>query len=101
MNPTSSPIEQPPAVLGSSSEEAEVVNLPNNLDFVDVAGDEVEVPKEISSDMHTNSQKRCILLDKSADSLYGNWRKLIPTLVNPQLKYYARTLGQALEKPMM
>ncbi|KAG1859743.1 hypothetical protein F4604DRAFT_1930462 [Suillus subluteus] len=98
MNPTSSPIEQPPAVLGSSSGEAEVVNLPDDLDFMDVAGDDAEVPKEISSDMRTNSQKRRILPDKSADSLYGNWRKLIPTLVDPQLKYYTRTLGQALEK---
>ncbi|KAG1836378.1 hypothetical protein C8R48DRAFT_623287, partial [Suillus tomentosus] len=35
--------------------------------------------------------------DKSTDALYANWRKLIPTLVDPQLKYHARTLGQALE----
>ncbi|KAG1765632.1 hypothetical protein EDD22DRAFT_745069, partial [Suillus occidentalis] len=38
------------------------------------------------------------LPDRSTDTLYAKWRKLIPTLVDLQLKYYAQTLGQALEK---
>ncbi|KAG0695573.1 hypothetical protein DFH29DRAFT_984921 [Suillus ampliporus] len=48
--------------------------------------------------METSPRKRRILPDKSTDTLYANWQKLIPTLVDPQLSYYARTLGQALEK---
>ncbi|KAG2125539.1 hypothetical protein BD769DRAFT_1323890, partial [Suillus cothurnatus] len=38
------------------------------------------------------------LPDRLTDTLYANWHKLIPTLVDPQLEYHARTLGQALEK---
>lgn len=102
MNPTSSPTGHSPTARGSPSVEAEVNNMPDDLDFVDVGSVEVEMSKESSSDMPSNSeilpQKRRILPDKSADALYGNWRKVIPTLVDPQLKYYARTLGQALEK---
>ncbi|KAG1853791.1 hypothetical protein C8R48DRAFT_776949 [Suillus tomentosus] len=102
MNPTSSPTGHPPTAPGSPSVEAEVNNMLDDLDFVDVGSVEVEMSKESSSDMPSNSeilpQKRRILPDKSAEALYGNWRKVIPTLVDPQLKYYARTLGQALEK---
>jgi hypothetical protein len=102
INPTSSPTGHSPTAPGSPSVEAEVNNMPDDLDFVDVGGVEVEMSKESSSDMPSNSeislQKRRILPDKSADALYGNWRKVIPTLVDPQLKYYTRTLGQALEK---
>ncbi|KAG1794166.1 uncharacterized protein HD556DRAFT_1205066, partial [Suillus plorans] len=42
--------------------------------------------------------KRRILPDNPTNILYENWRTLIPTLVDPQLKYYARTIGQGLEK---
>ncbi|KAG1755311.1 hypothetical protein EDD22DRAFT_957403 [Suillus occidentalis] len=104
MNPTSSPTGHSPTAPGSPSVEAEVNNMPDNLDFMDVSSIEVEMSKESSSDKPSNSeilpQKWHILPDKSADALYGNWRKVIPTLVDLQLKYYARTLGQALEKHM-
>lgn len=102
MNPTSSPTGHPPTAPGSPSVEAEVNNMPDDLDFVDVGSVEVEMSKESSSDMPSNSeilpQKQHILPNKLAEALYGNWRKVIPTLVDPQLKYYTRTLGQALEK---
>ncbi|KAG1879476.1 hypothetical protein C8R48DRAFT_767734 [Suillus tomentosus] len=59
------------------------------------------VSEEISShgptELETCLRKRRTIPDKSTDALYANWRKLIPTLVDPQLKYHARTLGQALE----
>ncbi|KAG2139317.1 hypothetical protein DEU56DRAFT_735682 [Suillus clintonianus] len=58
--------------------------------------------EESSSDRPVNLEssphKRRILPDKSTDTLYTNWHRLIPTLVDPQLQYYARTLGQALER---
>ncbi|KAG1867477.1 hypothetical protein C8R48DRAFT_771969 [Suillus tomentosus] len=102
MNPTSSPTGHPPTAPGSPSVEAEVNNMLDDLDFVDVGSVEVEMSKESSSDMPSNSeilpQKRRILPDKSAEALYGNWRKVIPTLVDPQLKYYARTLSQAKQQ---
>ncbi|KAG1770194.1 hypothetical protein EDD22DRAFT_977211 [Suillus occidentalis] len=50
------------------------------------------------TDIETSPRKRRILPDKSTDALYANWQKLIPTLIDPQLSYHARTLGQALEK---
>ncbi|KAG1791589.1 uncharacterized protein HD556DRAFT_1200292, partial [Suillus plorans] len=40
-----------------------------------------------------------VLPDNPTNILYNNWRKLIPTLVDPHLKYYARTIGQGLDKP--
>lgn len=39
-----------------------------------------------------------ILPDKSTDTLYRNWLALIPTLVQPQVQYTARTQGQPLER---
>ncbi|KAG2053155.1 hypothetical protein BDR06DRAFT_1054409 [Suillus hirtellus] len=61
----------------------------------------IQVSEEISShgptELETCLLKRHTIPDKSTDALYANWRKLIPTLVDPQLKYHTRTLGQALE----
>lgn len=39
-----------------------------------------------------------ILPDKSTDTLYRSWLALIPTLVQPQVQYTARTQGQPLER---
>ncbi|KAG1728250.1 uncharacterized protein EDB91DRAFT_1314088 [Suillus paluster] len=65
------------------------------------SGAEVETAHAVSSDRPADSEtspsKQRTLPDKSTGTLYANWKKLIPTLVDPQLKYYARTLGQALE----
>ncbi|KAG0699785.1 hypothetical protein DFH29DRAFT_780211, partial [Suillus ampliporus] len=36
--------------------------------------------------------------DKSTDALYRSWLALIPTLVQPQVQYTARTQGQPLER---
>jgi hypothetical protein len=36
--------------------------------------------------------------DNSINTLYSSWSSLIPTLVEPQVKYYARTRGQPLER---
>ncbi|KAG1735673.1 uncharacterized protein EDB91DRAFT_1348200 [Suillus paluster] len=99
MDPTSS---KPGRSLGTTLEgpsgEADNINLTNDFDF---AGAEVETAHAVSSDRPADSEtspsKRRTLPDKSTGTLYANWKKLIPTLVDPQLKYYARTLGQALE----
>jgi hypothetical protein len=40
--------------------------------------------------------RHCILPDKMAINLYNTWKVLIPTLVDPHLKYSARTHGHAL-----
>ncbi|KAG1722263.1 hypothetical protein EDB19DRAFT_1835080 [Suillus lakei] len=40
--------------------------------------------------------RHCILPDKMAINLYNAWKVLIPTLVDPHLKYSARTHGHAL-----
>ncbi|KAG2054503.1 hypothetical protein BDR06DRAFT_1049502 [Suillus hirtellus] len=77
------------------------MNILNDLDFVDLTDTKIQVSEEISShgptELETCLHKRRTIPDKSTDALYANWRKLIPTLVDPQLKYHARTLGQALE----
>ncbi|KAG1724201.1 uncharacterized protein EDB91DRAFT_1239990 [Suillus paluster] len=99
MDPTSS---KPGRSLGTTLEgpsgEADDINLTNNFDF---AGAEVETAHEVSSDrpadLETSPSKQRTLPDKLTGTLYANWKKLIPTLIDPQLKYYARTLGQALE----
>ncbi|KAG1724984.1 hypothetical protein EDB19DRAFT_1594184, partial [Suillus lakei] len=39
-----------------------------------------------------------VLPDNPTNILYTNWQKLIPTLMDLQLKYYAQTIGQGLEK---
>lgn len=76
MNPTSSPTGHSPTAPDSPSVEAEVNNMLDNLDFVDVGSVEVEMLKELSSDMPSNleilSLKQHILPNKSADALYGN-----------------------------
>ncbi|KAG2125734.1 hypothetical protein DEU56DRAFT_873029 [Suillus clintonianus] len=60
------------------------------------------MPEEIFSTRHADSgsdlHNRRVLPDNPTNILYANWQKLIPTLVDPQLKYYARTIGQGLEK---
>jgi hypothetical protein len=43
--------------------------------------------------------KRRISPDKSADSLYSSWSTLIPTLVDAQIKYSARTHGKPFQNP--
>ncbi|KAG1859064.1 hypothetical protein C8R48DRAFT_547729, partial [Suillus tomentosus] len=35
--------------------------------------------------------------DQPTNSLYKNWIALIPTLVDPVLRYFGRTQGKALE----
>jgi hypothetical protein len=89
----------PGIALGSTSGGVANANTPNELEF---AGTDFEMLEESSSDRPVNLEssphKRRILPDKSTDTLYTNWHRLIPTLVDPQLQYYARTLGQALER---
>ncbi|KAG1725307.1 hypothetical protein EDB19DRAFT_1614243, partial [Suillus lakei] len=36
--------------------------------------------------------------NKSTDALYHSWLVLIPTLIQPQVQYTARTQGQPLER---
>jgi len=43
--------------------------------------------------------KRRISPDQLADSLYSSWSTLIPTLVDVQLKYSARTHGKPFQNP--
>ncbi|KAG2739058.1 hypothetical protein P692DRAFT_20756820 [Suillus brevipes Sb2] len=100
MDPTSSQtVCSPRTTLGSPSGEADDMNIPNDFDF---AGAEDQTSEEVFSerrtDIEASPRKRRILPDKSTDTLYANWQKLVPTLIDPQLSYYARTLGQALEK---
>ncbi|KAG1769148.1 hypothetical protein EDD22DRAFT_771437 [Suillus occidentalis] len=100
MDPTSSQtVCSPRTRLGSPSGGSNNINISNDFDFT---GAEDQMLEEVSSDMRTDIEtsprKRRILPDKSTDALYANWQKLIPTLIDPQLSYHARTLGQALEK---
>ncbi|KAG1864624.1 hypothetical protein C8R48DRAFT_601821 [Suillus tomentosus] len=102
MDPTSLPTGRSPStLLGGRLGEADDTNILNDLDFVDLTDTKIQVSEEISShgptELETCLRKRRTIPDKSTDALYANWRKLIPTLVDPQLKYHARTLGQALE----
>ncbi|KAG1853448.1 hypothetical protein DFJ58DRAFT_728193 [Suillus subalutaceus] len=61
----------------------------DNNDF-NFAGAEVEMAHEVSSDrpadLETSRSKWRTLPNKSVDTLYANWQKLIPTLVDLQLK---------------
>jgi hypothetical protein len=100
MDPTSSQTVCPPCTtLGSPSGEADNMNIPNDFDFTGVKDQtSEEVFSERRTDIEASPRKWCILPNKSTDTLYANWQKLIPTLIDPQLSYYARTLGQALEK---
>ncbi|KAG0705807.1 hypothetical protein DFH29DRAFT_775569, partial [Suillus ampliporus] len=41
--------------------------------------------------------KRRIVPDKSTNSLYYSWTALVPTLVNPLLRYFGRMQGKTLE----
>ncbi|KAG0697549.1 hypothetical protein DFH29DRAFT_1003608 [Suillus ampliporus] len=89
----------PCTVLGGHAGEVADINM---FDDLDSTGINVEMPEEIFSTRHANSgsdlHNRRVLPDNPINILYANWQKLIPTLVDPQLKYYARTIGQGLEK---
>jgi hypothetical protein len=103
MDPTSS---KPGCSLGTTLEgpsgEADNINLSNDFNF---AGAEVEMAHEVSSDrpadLETSLSKWRTLPDKSMGILYANWKKLIPTLIDPQLKYYACTLHQTFNDKMI
>ncbi|KAG1889696.1 uncharacterized protein F5891DRAFT_915245, partial [Suillus fuscotomentosus] len=41
--------------------------------------------------------KRWIMPDKSTNSLYYSWITLVPTLINPLLRYSTQTHGKTLE----
>ncbi|KAG1722046.1 uncharacterized protein EDB91DRAFT_227544 [Suillus paluster] len=82
MDPTSSQtLCSPRTTLGGPSGEADNMNT-HNFDFT---GAEDQMSEEVSSDrltdIETSPRKRRILPDKSTDTLYANWQKLIPTLV--------------------
>jgi hypothetical protein len=48
--------------------------------------------------LNTTPSRR-ILPDRTATRLYDSWKVLIPTLVNAQLEYTRRTMGNILEQP--
>jgi hypothetical protein len=61
----------------------------------DLDSDPVESPSitPLLEDLH---DRRRTVPDKSTDMLYTSWKALIPSLVDPHLKYSARTLATAL-----
>ncbi|KAG1851783.1 hypothetical protein C8R48DRAFT_810421 [Suillus tomentosus] len=67
--------------------------------LAEIPDPDFEIPSEPSSDILAQEShiKRRILPDKATDSLYSSWKTLIPFLVEPHLKYSARTLATALE----
>ncbi|EGN94802.1 hypothetical protein SERLA73DRAFT_77540 [Serpula lacrymans var. lacrymans S7.3] len=44
--------------------------------------------------------KRPKTLELSAKRLHGSWKRLIPTLIRPQLDYRARTFGKTVDAPL-
>lgn len=67
--------------------------------FADIPDPDFEISSEPPFDVPAEEPqtKRRILPDKATDSLYSSWQTLIPFLVEPHLKYSARTLATALE----
>jgi hypothetical protein len=78
-------------------------SLPDPADNF-IADDDVEMsvpePESDSSPGEALSKalKRRIWPDRSTQTLYNSWSTLIPTLVEAQLQYSARTHGKPLEK---
>jgi hypothetical protein len=68
--------------------------ISHNYDIEDLTTVD-EGPSHIADVMHEDTTRR-LLPDKLADNLYRSWKALIPTLVDPQLKYTTRTHGQPL-----
>ncbi|KAG1863946.1 hypothetical protein C8R48DRAFT_833650 [Suillus tomentosus] len=56
-----------------------------------------DVDEQPSLEISVTSVKRRIIPDQPTNSLYKNWIALIPTLVDPVLRYFGRTQGKALE----
>ncbi|KAG2096306.1 uncharacterized protein F5147DRAFT_778354 [Suillus discolor] len=67
--------------------------------LAEIPDPDFEIPSEPPSDILVEKSpvKRRILPDKATDSSYSSWKTLIPFLVEPHLKYSARTLATALE----
>lgn len=71
---------------------AEHMDTDNIVDF-----HSEDVDEQPSLEISVKSVQRRIMPDQSTNSLYKNWLALIPTLVDPVLRYFGRTQGKALE----
>ncbi|KAG1779248.1 hypothetical protein EV702DRAFT_1214244 [Suillus placidus] len=56
-----------------------------------------DVDEQPSLEISVKSVQRRIMPDQLTNALYKNWLALIPTLVDPVLRYFGRTRGKALE----
>jgi hypothetical protein len=56
-----------------------------------------DVDEQPSLEISVKPVQRRIMPDPLTNSLYQNWLALIPTLVDPVLRYFGRTQGKALE----
>ncbi|KAG1777166.1 hypothetical protein EV702DRAFT_1103447 [Suillus placidus] len=56
-----------------------------------------DVDEQPSLEISVKSVQRRIMPDQSTNALYKNWLALIPTLVDPVLRYFGRMQGKALE----
>ncbi|KAG2336107.1 hypothetical protein BDR05DRAFT_978861 [Suillus weaverae] len=67
--------------------------------FAEIPDPDFEIPSEPPSNIlgEKSPVKRRILPDKATDLSYSSWKMLIPFLIEPHLKYSARTLATALE----
>jgi hypothetical protein len=80
----------------------EVTEIISNSDDFDVNMAEIPVPdldipaESPSTTPLEESRKRRVVPDKSMEMLYDSWKALIPSLIDPYLKYSARTLATAL-----
>lgn len=97
MNPESKEVgndvhaAEPPEVVSTIDETDIIAEIPDP-DF------DIDTPVESPSGVLLDElrDKRRTVPDKSTDMLYTSWKALIPTLIEPHLKYSARTLATAL-----
>lgn len=96
--PTSTESQAPMDIEHTAGHVDDTLNY--DYDDNDYIAEEVAQPAQVAS-CPTNVPKvdlgrRCLLPNKMANNLYNAWKVLIPTLVDPHLKYSTRTHGCAL-----
>ncbi|OJA20346.1 hypothetical protein AZE42_12698 [Rhizopogon vesiculosus] len=78
---------------GAHVEEAtEIISNSDDFDatMVEIPIPDLDIPAESPSTIPLEeSHKRRVVPDKSMDILYHSWKALIPSLIDPYLKYSA------------